>query len=1143
MGKLVSAAALGLVLSFSLLAQEYRGSINGTVTDPSGAPVPGVTVTVTSVERNVSYSSVSGEGGNYLVPFLQPGNYRVTAELPGFKRYARSGIELRVNDKLRLDIALELGEVSETVTVAGQIQTIDTDTASRGLVISHKEIFNLPTSGRNPFQLAWLTPGVIKQDTWRYLRPLDIAGSSGMSINGGRASENEVLIDGVTAVRPGRSISLVPTIDATQEFKVQTNTYDAQYGRTGGGVVNISLKSGTTSYHGTGFFDEQASIFNANTFELNRGGARDSSGTAIRPSAKIHTFGYQMDGPVRLPGFSGRDRLFFMLSYEGIRQGTADPGVATFPIAEIRNGNFSALRNATGQPVLIYDPVTTRLDPSTNRYVRDPFPNNIIPASRIDPIAARIVDAKYYPLPSSIGDTPAANNNYVYPSRWHLHWDSYIGRLDWAVNPRNNVYVRYGHNLLHEQRGALWGTNAAEPSGNQPLVRGDTSGAADWTWTMNPRTVVNARIGALKWHNRGGVMGAGFDPTQLGFSSSLVSQFISPSHFPGFNLENYQTFGTNGTRSLSPDYTYSAQGNLTRVWHAHTLKSGIEVRVYRSFDASPGNTSGSYNFNRSMTSRDPSTADATSGNAYASFLLGYPSGGSVAINELFAWQNLYYILYLQDDWKISSRLTLNLGLRWDYEAPATERFNRQTRGFAFGQPAPIKASSLNLTGGLLYAGSSGENRFAFEPDRNNFQPRVGIAYKLSRGMVVRGGYGLYYLGQSARGGTDGYSRSTPIIPSVEVGKPGGTLSSPFPATLLRPIGNSQGTSTNLGLGVAFNYLARDLPYAHTFSVDLERELPWNLVADLAYVGNQTRHLPVGVNLNVLPVSELGKADSYYAELITNPMAGLVPDNAQFNAATIQRRLLLVPYPQYTSVTMNNIPIGRASYHAMQAKVTRRFAEGLSVIGTYTVSKNLEEVSFLNPQDFRLNDPEASRLERRLASRLDIPQRFTVGGYWTLPVGKGRRFLSDAPAWVDGVLGGWQMNWFSEIFSGYPVEHPAGPKTVERSATLPSSERTLLRWFDNTIFKAQAPNTLRDFPTIFPDVRYPTRYDASFSILKDFRVTERLRVQYRTEMINVFNHPWFVGLVTTSPTAATLGQLDLRQANLPRIIHMQLKLVF
>ena len=570
-------AACALILFSSLLlAQEYRASVSGTVTDPSGAAIPGAEIWVISEERNVTQSTVSSAEGAYLVSFLLPGNYRVEAELTGFKRYTRSGIELRVSDKLRLDIRMELGQVSETVTVNEQMEVLDTDTASRGTVITNKELMNVPTSGRNPFQLAWLSPGVLKQGTWRYLRPLDIGGSSGMSINGGRPSENEVLIDGVTAVRSGRSISLVPTVEATQEFKVQTNTYDAQYGRSGGGVINISLRSGTNAYHGAAFFDEQASIFNANTFELNRGGAKDpKTGKARRPSAKIHTFGLQLEGPVRIPGlFNGKDKLFFMVNYEGIRQGTADPGVVTMPIAEVRNGDFSSLRNSSGQPVLIYDPLTTRLNPATNTYVRDAFQNNVIPSSRIDPIALKIVQDQYYPLPNSAGDGPHHANNYVYPSRWVQHFDSYIGRIDWAVNSRNSVFVRYGHNLLHENRSIIWGTNAAEPSGNQPLVRGDTSGAVDWTSTLNPSTLFNVRAGALRWHNRSGTFGAGFDPTLLGFPSSLVSQYNKPWHFPQFNLDGYQAFGASRPETLNPDYTYNARPDDPPVMKRKVIRGG-----------------------------------------------------------------------------------------------------------------------------------------------------------------------------------------------------------------------------------------------------------------------------------------------------------------------------------------------------------------------------------------------------------------------------------------------------------------------------------------------------------------------------------------------------------------------------------------
>ncbi|NWG14292.1 MAG: TonB-dependent receptor [Acidobacteria bacterium] len=1139
------AVCIGMLSLVSLCAQEYRASINGTVTDPSGAAIPGAQIKVTSEERNVSFSTISNPEGAYLVPFLQPGYYRVEAELPGFRRYVRSGIELRVNDHLRLDIQMALGEMTETVTVTDRMAVIDTSTASRGTVITNTELLNVPTSGRNPFQLAWLSPGVLKQGTWRYLRPLDFAGSSGMSINGGRPKENEVLIDGVTAVRSERSISLVPTVDATQEFKVQTNTYDAQYGRSGGGVINISLRSGTNAYHGSAFFDEQASVFNANTFELNRGGTIDpETGKARRPSAKIHTFGTQVDGPVRIPGlFDGRDKLFFMVNYEGIRQGTADPGVVTFPTADVRNGDFSSLRNSSGQPVLIYDPLTTRLDPATNTYVRDQFPNNVIPANRIDPVALKIVQAQYYPLPNGPGDGPHHANNYTYPSRWVQHFDSYIGRLDWAVNSRNNVYVRYGHNLLHEHRSTIWGTNAAEPSGNQPLVRGDTSGAVDWTSTLNPTTLFNARIGALKWHNRSGTFGAGFDPTTIGFPSSLVAQYNKPWHFPQFNLEGYQAFGASRPETLNPDYTYSVQTNLTKTVRTHTIKTGFEFRVYRWFDVAPGNTTGSFSFTRIMTGRNPAKSDTTSGDSYASFLLGYPGSGNVQKNQTFAWQNLYYVLYLQDDWRVTSRLTLNLGLRWDYEAPTTERFNRQTRGFAFGQPAPISAPPLNLTGGLLYAGTEGESRLAFAPDRNNLQPRVGMAYKVTEKMVLRGGYGLYYLGQRATGGTNGYAQSTPIVASTEFGKPGALLYNPFPARLLEPIGNALGTSTDLGLGISFNYLNRSIPYAHTFSIDFERELSWNLVLDVAYVGNRTRRLPVSAALNVYPVSELGKPDSYYAEKVANPMAGLLPNNASLNGSTIQRRYLLVPFPQYSGVTMNNIPIGSSSYNGMQSKLVKRFTRGFSILAGYTWSKTLEQISFLNNQDFNLSDPDSSRLERRLARELDTPHRFTLASTWNLPFGKGERWLPDAPGWANQIVGGWQVNGFTEVFSGYAVDHPNGPKTTEASAALPESERTIMRWFNNTIWKAQTPNTLRDFPTVFPDIRFPTRFDVNLSIFKNFPITEQAKLQYRCEMINAFNHPWFTGLATTSATSSSLGQLNLTQRNLPRTIHMQLKIIF
>lgn len=1118
----------------SLSAQEYRATVSGVITDPSGAVLPGTQVIITNVERNVEYKSVTNDEGVYVIPFLNPGKYTLTAELSGFKKFIRTDIELKVSDKLRMDVRMELGGISETVNVSGQTATVETDTASRGNIIARKEIANLPTSGRNPFQLAWLTPGVQKTGTWRYLRPLDIGGASGMSINGGRSSENEALLDGMTTVRPGRSISLVPTMDAVQEFKVQTNTYDAQYGRSGGGVINISLKSGTNTYHGNAFFDEQASIFNANTWELNKATNRlDKDGKAIRPSAKIHTFGTQLDGPII------KDKLFLMVSYEGIRQGTADPGVVTMPISAIRGGNFQSLLNSSGQQVIIYDPMTTRV--VDGKYVRDAFANNTIPANRIDPVSTKM--APYYPLPNSAGTGSAQTNNYTYPSRWIQHWDSYIGRLDWAINANNNMYIRYGHNLLHEMRSFVWGTNAAEPSGNAPLVRGDTSGAIDWTSTLNPTTIFNVRLGMLKWHNRSGSMGTGIDLSTLGYSSSLIAQLVKPSHFPQINMDDYKEFGASRPEELNPDYTYSTQANLTKLWNKHTIKTGTEIRVYRANSIALGTTSGSYTFKHLMTGSDPVTANKTSGNSWASFLLGYPTSGSVTIADTYARQNLYYVFYFQDDWKVNRKLTLNLGLRWDYETPITERFNRQTRGFAFGQAAPISATGLNLTGGLLFAGTDGKDRMAFNPDRNNWQPRIGVAYMLNDKTVIRGGYGLYYMGQSASGGTEGYSVSTPIIASSTTGIPAATLSNPFPSTLLKPTQNKLGTSTYLGLGISFNYLDRVIPLAHTYSFDIERQLPWNMVINLGYIGNNTRHLPISAGLNYVPTAELGKASTYYTEKVSNPMAGKLPNNASLNGATIERRYLMYAYPQYSGVTMNNVSIGKSDYNGFQTRLVKRFSEKFSLTTSYSISKTLEQINLLNAQDFNLADPSSSKLERRIANELDSPQRFTLGTVWSLPFGKGQAVLSDAPGWLDQVIGGWQWSGMVEFFSGYIIQHPEGPKTSEASAKLSAGERTLDRWYNGSIFKAPTAYTLRNYPTMFPDVRNPNRFDFGFNMQKYFRLTERLKLQYRCDVINAMNHPQFFGALTTSPTSSQLGGLKTSQANLPRTIHMQLRLEF
>jgi len=1154
--KLCTAALLCLLGLSAAHAQEVRATITGIVTDPSGAAVAGATITVTNVAQNVSVSTKSNETGNYVTPFLPPGIYRLTVEMPGFKKFVRENIVLQAQDKARLDVKLEVGELTQSVTVSEAVSLLQTETANRSQIISNELITNVPTQGRNPFQIAWAAPGVIKTGDWRYLRSFDIAGTSNFSVNGGRNRENEVLLDGISNVRGSRTVIHVPTMESVQEFKVVTNTYDAQYGRTGGGVVTIVTKAGGNGFHGNVFEYFQADELNANQSELNRAGTP-------KPPMNINTFGIQGGGPVYLPRvFDGRNRLFWMVSYEGMRQRSADPGVANFPLTEWRNGDFATLRNGQGQPVLVYDPLTTNRDG-----LRQAFPNNRIPAERISRVATEVM--KFYPPPNAPGDGPARINNYIFPSRWVNGLDQWIGRMDYVLNSRNTFFFRYGQNPFAEYRSLVFvlnpfdRSNPAEPTGNAPLIRNGRNWTFDWTSTLSPRMTFNLRAGLARWEEAtGNVFGAGFDPRQLGFDTNLVAQF-SQLQFPFFTFANaYQSIGSSRLLALATNDSYSIQPNANLVVGKHALKFGWEGRQYNDNSNNPGFASGTYDFRRNWTQQNALRADAVSGNEFATFLLGYPSAGSVDRNIDPAYSNRYYALFLHDDWKTTPRLTLNLGLRWDYEAPMVERYNRQLRGFDFNAASPLASRVQGLKGAVLFAGVGGQPRGAFEPDRNNFQPRIGVAYRVGQKWVLRGGYGLYYLGQNEFGASQGFSRRTNATISNDGGlTPAVGLANPFAnqagGLLLSPIGASEGPASFLGEGLTVNFLDRPLPYSHQYSFDIERELPGNMLAEVAYVGNMTRKLPVGVGVNVLPASELGRRTAsgaidtaYYTTAIPNPMAGLIPNNSSKNGATIPRQELLLSYPQYGGIGLQNIPIGKQDHHGFQAKVTKRYGRGLTFLASYSINKTLEQVSLLNNQDFALSDPEGARLEKRSATQIDIPQKFTIAGVYDLPLGKKKTIGANLPAVLDYIVGGWQFNWDVTYQSGWTVDYPNAKQVRPDSAKLDNS--TFARWFNTSLWDdpatgrrvpAQEQFTLRDFPTRFGDVRVPGYQNWDLSLSKYFPIHEQVRLQFRFEMINAFNHPWFATMASgaLNVTSNDFGRLNPVQRNLPRFIKLALNL--
>ncbi len=1174
----VITAVLLAVSPATVMAQEFRASISGEVTDPTGAAVEGARIVALSLDRNVPYEATSNSTGRYIIQYLLPGQYSVTVEKAGFKKFVRNGISLLSADKLAVDVVLTLGAQAESISVTAEAGLLQTETATRQATIENRLLENVPSGGRNLYALQYDQPGVVKTSTyWGSMELYAFSNVNGVSISGGKQGENETVVDGVTNTKSDRGVAFVPSINGTQEFTIQTNSYDAQFGRVGGGVTMITVKSGTNGLHGQLFEYLKNEKLKANDWVANKDGES-------RTPFKNNTFGFEVDGPVRIPKvFDGRNRLFFMLSLESLREHSQGGQLRTLPSSEQLRGDFSRLANGSGQTVTIYDPLTTTLGPDGKTYVRTPFTGNVIPSARINPIASKA--ASFYPTPNLTGDGPAHLNNYAKMLPQTNQYDAWLGKMDWVLSNKSRGSFRYGQTPWMNYAKLVWGDNPAEPSNEYPSTRVARNWGADWTYTVAPTLMFNLRGGLARYEGfSGNSFGIGYDPRSLGFPSGLVSQF-SALMFPRFNMGTYSELGPQGGFSYSTNDAWSIQPNASWAKGRHFVKFGSELRRYNDNTRSPGYASGVYNFDSTLwTQANPLRADSASGNEFASFLLGNPNGGSVDRNIDPSFRSHYYSAYVQDDFKVTQRLTVNLGLRWDYETPRAERYDRMLRGFGVGQASTIAAQAkasaaaancpacaAGLTGGLIYAGSSGDQRYAFEPKRMNLQPRVGVAFRATSKLVFRGGYGLSYLGQSASGQQVGFSRSTPLVASTDGNlKPAVTLNDPYPTSiypggLLQPIGNTQGLATNLGQAVTAQYLDRPLPYSHQYSAGFQYQLPGNWLVDASYVGNITKRLPISLNLNFVPLElqnsiPVDQRSAYFNTQVANPMAGLLP-NSGLNNATLTRAQLSYAFPQYSQVTITDVPIGSQHYDSAQFKVTKRFSHGFTATVAYTIAKNLEKVSTLNAQDVNLGSLTSSTLEKRL-TQYDVPQQLSVIGTYDLPFGKGRPWMKDANPWINGIIGGWTVSGVFMSHSGYPIAFPNAAPLTAKSAKLSDSQRDQLAqkagrsqydpsydvWFDTSIFPTTAgpaPYTLRNFPTRFPDVRTKPLNVADVSIYKEFLIKEKVRWQIRFDGHNVGNFPWFGVLDSNggNVTRPQFGHLRADIGNEGRVFVGVMKVVF
>ncbi len=1156
---MIRVATLGL-LATGLLAQDFRAVISGDVTDATGAVAPGVRVTARNLGQNVEYTSQTNEGGRYVTPFLPPGKYSLRFEKAGFKPSLRDSIQLSAVDRLSINVKLEVGSLSESVTVTGETPLLQTETALRSGTIEQKLISDIPTAGRNLFQFQYTLPGVTKNSNyWGNYELYAFGNINAVSINGGRSGENEILLDGITSTRGSRSASFAPGLQAIEEVNIITNTYDAQYGRVGGGTTSINLRSGTNKLHGELFEFFKNDKLNANGY------SRNAVGIA-RPPYRNNTYGFRVDGPVFIPKvFDGRNKLFWMISLEGLRERNPQTQLWTVPTADQRNGDFSKLVTNTNQQIAIFDPHSTN-----GITARQPFAGNVIPRQRINPLASRAVG--FFPLPNRVSESPDGQNNYLFINSSRNEYDQWLGKMDYVLSSKSRINWRYGQTPWFNLARVQWGTNAAEPSTEAPSTRISRNWGADWTYTLGPSMVFNLRGGLARYEGfSGNTFGRGFNPADLGFPQSLASQF-DVLQFPRFNFSgnNYSPLGSTRTANYETQDTYSIQPNLTWIRGRQSWKLGAEFRRYNSNNHNPGSASGNYTFGRNWTQRDPQRADATSGNEMATFLTGTISSGNVEKNVWPAYRNDYMAFFFQNDWKITRTLTLNLGFRWDYEAPIVERYNRQVRGFAFDQTSPLQSQvqGLQLRGGLLFAGADGANREAFKRDLNNWQPRVGIAWQFLPKWVFRAGYGLSYLGQNASGADTGFSRPTAVIPSLDSNlTPSSFINDPFPASLfpsglLQPIGSSQGLSTNLGLGVGAQYLNRPLPYSQQFSAGFQHTFLNTWLVDVSYSGNLTKKLPVSVNLNFIPGADLTRLPlaeraAFFNAAVANPLSGRLPGSA-INGATVPRSTLLNPYPHFSQVGISNVPIGSQNYHSLQSRATRRYANGFTAQISYTWSKTLERVTLLNAQDTDIANLLNTRPEQRL-QQFDIPHTFSSIVTYELPFGKGKKLLSGINKAGQAIVGGWNLNVQYMIRSGGPFDFPNASPLTNRSAKLSEDQRNDLakaagrsefnpffdKYYDVTLFprQAQAPFTLRDFPTRFADVRSRHLESWEISAYKEFRFFEKVRWQIRADFQNALNYAHFAQQASNNVTDPRFGQLNPAQNNQTRQVVLVMKILF
>jgi Carboxypeptidase regulatory-like domain len=1152
-------------------------SLAGTVTDPAGAAINGAKVTLTSPERGTSWTYATQGVGLYSFTLLPPATYTLVVEASGFKRYTQAGITLAAGQVAEQNVQLTVGAVTQNIEVTSQAPLLNVDNANISSDVSAKQTEDLPLNFRSVISLAELNSSVSNTAEEQAVGAPGLAQTADQDISflnfGGTFFNTAAyLVDGTWDTRADwGGVIYTPSVDDVQEFKIQTNAFTAQYGWSSGNVVNIVTKSGTNEIHGDAYEFYANSAFDARNY-FNNG---------AQPSFDRHQFGGTIGGPIK------KDKLYFFAYYEGLRQSSPETAVFTMPPSAFRTGDFSALLGAQvgtdylGRPIYsgeLYNPFSTRqvtcgaTDPVTGNpvtcpagaateYIRDPMTGNIatglgvtnmIPATMMDSLASKIATGNYWPTPL----TGALTNNYTATAAAPEHSNEYSGRLDYNYSDNDRLYARWSQKYQTKTNTPTFygASDIAGPGLVNPNNRYSINGG--WSHIFGPTLAMTANLGVNRHVEGGTTQSLGFKDSSLGLPSWLDAN--SPA-FPEFTEGIYAHLGATGGNDnyITPQTLWTESLDLTKAAGRHAFAFGF-MDVWLRIDGGHWADT-TLNFATADTGGpDPLNETSGTGDGFASFLIGVGSGGS-GHNQFPATDKHFLGWYLQDDWKVTPKFTFNLGLRYEIQTAPVERYNAQEY-FDFTAVNPISGVVTGLTG--LPASFPGEvvynsnsNRGLYRTPHDNLAPRIGAAYQAAYKLVLRGGYGIFfvpnYMGQ---GPNDGYSQPTSWINTLNNGlNPASTLSgnanvtclTPTPAACpavfyqgqLLPSGNSEGSLTDVGFGATATQPLRHTPYVQQWMAGIQYSLTTNDLVDISYVGNSgTNVLAQGLQWNEFPAADLSMGAALNNE-VPNPFFGAInASSCGLNDPTVQLNQLLKPYPEFCSVYENEPAVGKSTYNALQATYTHRWHSGLNMVVSYTFSKFLDNVQGSSGWAFPgsgSNVRNSYNLDAEKSVDVsDTPHSLVVNYNYELPFGRRKQFGANWSAVEDAILGGWQWTGILTAKSGLPLSiNPISgigygfnqrPNVVPGVDPIPANQ-SINNWINPAAFSQPAPFTFGDAPRFFSNIRAPRYFDWDMGILKSWHFTEHKQFEFRFEMFNALNHPDFFE-PDTNLGDSTFGQI-------------------